>query len=276
MTTVQSAVTAEGQIANDIVSLLKRQRHENVDQLLEESRAQLLAIYEGKGQKVAAVCQIGLGLAALGLGDHAEAARLTRNAAYIAKADDFVALNAVCAISNMGFFDESHALALQIEGRFAGNPSVLARVNSVFEDTLDFAAAAQSVAMRIRAGDDSVPRQALEQRQAFMEDLAGRAKQLEYSAEDLRALATHAVQCIQNKGRKVFWTQLRGNRVSSVSLELYIDATPSACAEMNFDVAEALYDKFGNRTGADLLPISIRSHVGRMADDAEADMRVPA
>jgi hypothetical protein len=271
MISTAPSTNAERELAAGLASLLIRQRDENVDAGLAELHAQLLGIYDKKGSKDFGSCQIGLALAALGSGDHAEAVRLISNVLKIAQMDDFVVTNALAGLLNMGMLENAYREAVSAETRFPGLPSVLERVDIVFEDTLDFASAARVIARRIEVGDDSQPREVFERRRQLMLDLASRADQLSYPAEHLRALAVHATECLRHHGQKIFWVALRGNRIGSVSLEMYVGASPEQCAELNYEVGEALFDKFGDRTAADLVPISIRSHVGRMSSGSNID-----
>lgn len=266
MISTAPSTNAERELAAGLATLLIRQCEENVDARLLELHTQLLGIYDRKGSKDVASCQIGLALAALGSGDHTEAIRLITNVLKIASMDDFVVTNALAGLLNMGMFEHARREAVSAEARFPGLPSVLERVDIVFEDSLDFASAARIIGRRIEVGDDSHPRELFERRKQLMLDLASRSEQLSYSAEQLRAIATHAAECLRHHGRKIYWVVLRGNRVGSVSLEMYVDASPEQCAELNYDIGEALFDKFGNHTAADLVPISVRSHVGKVSN----------
>jgi hypothetical protein len=270
MTAPEAAKTTEGQICNDIVALLARQKQEIVTPALNELRAQLQHIYNGKSNKDIAACQIGLALAALGLGDHQEARRLFDNVLKIAGGDEFVVINTLVGFANIGDLERAHAYALECQTKFTGLPSVLERVNSVLEDTLDFATAADCISHRLKIGDPTHPEQKLLGRVELLRRLTVQAEHLGYSPADLRARAQYVSTTLQARGRKIYWLNLRGNGVNSVSLEMYVDASPEVCAELNYDVAEALFDKFGDRTGGELVPISIRSYVGH----ADADLHL--
>jgi tetratricopeptide (TPR) repeat protein len=257
-----AAKTAEGQISNDIILLLERQRTESVTSTLVELRAQLLAIYNGKSNKELDTCQVGLALADMGLGDHDEARRLLNNALKIAGDREFVVNNALASFANMGDFTRAHSLAVETLKRYPGAPSILERCRIVFEDTLDFAASADAIVQMLKCGDEQFSVQFLEQRKEFMLALASKGEDLNYSAADLTSRAQFVSDVLRKHGRKIYWTALRGTRVSSASLEFFVDAAPEVCADLNYVAAEALFEKFGERTAVDLLPFSVRSHVG--------------
>lgn len=262
MTALAESTTTEGRIFNDIVELLDRQRREPVTGPLNELRLQLADIYASKNKDVA-TCQMGLGLAHFGLGDREEALRMIDNALKNDSHSSYIVNNALLVFLNCGEFHRAHQMAKSVSARFSGEPSTLKQVINVFAEALDFDAAAESIAQYMHIHKNDVDGGQLANcRQLFL-DLAERAVALGYSYEDLLAITQHSADSLRSHGRNIYWVHFRGSRPSSVALEVYVDASPEECSELQYDVAEGLFEKFGARAAADLVPISVRSYIGR-------------
>lgn len=270
-----AASNAEEQIFNEVVHLLVRQRDASVSGALIELKAQLEAIYQRKMKDVVA-CQMGLGLANLGLGDHAEAFRLIANAQKIAPGVDYVVGNAIVAFVNMGYFEDALKLANTAVVRFEGDQLVLRAATLALESTLHFEEASQSIDNLLKFAPDANMQASLVARQALLAQLAARGKHDGFDGDSLMARAQCAVECLKRSGKQIFSIDLRGVHVNSVALELSIDASPQECAELNYVVAEALFDNFEDATAVDLVTFSVRSFVGASPLSTFADSRVIA
>jgi hypothetical protein len=267
MTNASTANTAEGMICHEAIDLIVRQNSQPTAAPMAVLRAQLQGIYASKSKDVP-VCQLGLALLAIGLGDHTEALRLLRNLPKIAGNDEFILGNTMVALANMGQFAESQVLARDAFKRFPGVPSILRQVTSVFEDTLDFSAAAESIEHQLKViGNDDGVKEFLVLRLALSQALSARAKELGYSSSDLLARLESAADVVHSRGRNIHWVAIRGSRAPYAALEMYVNADFDTSAVLSYEVAVALCEKFGERTAVDLLPISIRSFAGRPCID---------
>ncbi|WP_186128272.1 tetratricopeptide repeat protein [Burkholderia gladioli] len=261
MTKALTASSIEGSIFNDIIDLLQRQRQEPVQGPLTELRDQLLAIYQSKSKDIP-TCQMGLALAYFGLGNHEDALRLATNAIRIASSESFVHDNALLIFINMGEFSFAHKVATDSAKKVEGIPSSMDRIINAFGVTMDFAAAIHTIKQRLKITDtnsDFDLNSALE----LFSELGHRADKLGYSQPKLLAITECAAQTLKSHGHKIFLANIIGTHSSSAVLELHIDASPEDCAILNYDVSGALFEKFGDRNGVDLMPISVHSFAGQ-------------
>lgn len=263
MTIDTAAATTEERICVDVIALLHRQNEEPVAPQLLELRAQLQAIYIGKTKDIA-VCQLGLALCDVGLGNPDEARYFLKNLTQIAVGRPDIIGNAMIAITNMGDLRQGQILAHDVFDRYPGLQGNVRQVLSVFEDTLDFKSAATALEQLIKiVENDDALAAAFKERLAFVRELDARAADLGYTSSDLLTLAEFAVEVIRGRARNIHCIGIRGTMASTAVLEYYVDADPEAAAELHYDLADALCEKFESRTAVDLLPFSVRSFVGR-------------
>lgn len=258
MTKRMLAESAEGLIFNEIVALLTRQQREPVDGPLRELKDQLEGIYASKVKDIP-VCQMGLALANFGMGDHREAIRLADNAVRIAGHVPFVIDNALLVFLNAGYFSRAYELAIETQNWAQGEPETIDRVINVLGVTMDFAAAIRAIEQRLKV------RGSTELDKDLFRDLAAKAERLGYSQSDLLAITECAASTLHSHGRKIYNVDVTGRSVSTVTLEIFVDASVEDCAALSYEVADALFEKFNDKTAVDLMPISIRSFAGQVS-----------
>lgn len=262
MTALAHEATSEGRIFNEVVTLLDRQRNEPIDGPLRELDAQLTSIYNGSARNVDyGTCQMGLSLIKFGLGDHKEASRLATNALKIAAFEEHVTANAMVLRANMGELDAARETALEGLNRFSSVATVLRQVVNVLADTLDFGASVAAIDLWLRLAPEQELRASLLSQQALYRQLAQIAEGMSLGPDDLRARAQCAADELKRLGHNIYWLDLHGTGVESVSLDFHVDASPEECAELNFSIADALIERFDD-TAMGVVSMSVRSFVG--------------
>ncbi|MBU9388983.1 hypothetical protein KTE71_15780 [Burkholderia multivorans] len=266
MTLQAKADSPDALLFNEIVQLLLRQQKgEDVNASLRESLARIQAAYDSKRCNFA-LCQAGIGLAHLGLGQPQEARPLLKNAIKIAGGEECIINNALIGTLYMGDVRDAHELAEDLGARFGGQPSVLDFVSTVFLTTLDMPAYINNVKSQLKlAVNDSAStefREKLERaehvRQAF--EAHG------YSPEDLLARLEAAVEVVRSEGNHVHWLQLRGNTTADLQVELFVDADNDRCADLNMSIGEHLFSKFEGRAAESVVSIATRMFKGRVSN----------
>ncbi|MGR9578702.1 hypothetical protein [Pandoraea sputorum] len=264
MTGPQLALSAEWNIANDIVAHLRQQQDGDVTAALVELRMQLQKIYDSKSSdKDIATCQIGLGLAALGLGEHDITRKLLSNAYKIASGAGFVRNNSIVGMTNIGAFKEGNTMAHDALRRYSGEPTTVHHVVNCLKDALDFDGALTAIDQELKMLTNDVAETArVEHEKEFLRSLAGVAQKYGYASGELTERAEFAVNVLRKNRHNVFVVTLNGQSPSTVTLDLFVDASSEECASMNFEVAEALCAEYGDRTGVEVAPVVVRSYAG--------------
>ncbi|CAM2146746.1 protein of unknown function [Pararobbsia alpina] len=265
MSALAQAKSIESNVFNGVVEALHRQRTQQVDATLHQLRGQLALIYlNAKAlHKDYATCQMGLGLAAMGLGNHGEAKRQITNALQLNTADDHIVCNALSALTDMGYVREANALSSSLLPTAKGSRNVLKHMLGCFADTFDFEHAIEVVDAIVNITHPSEPirAEALSRRPLY-EELLRIAKEEKLDHEALLLRIEAVVEALKASRHNVYRVDLLGTMPLATSLHIHVDASSPECAELQYVVVEALIDRFEN-TAVEVAPITIRSFTGR-------------
>ncbi|WP_321810129.1 hypothetical protein [Burkholderia sp. BCC1985] len=249
---------------NEIVQLLVRQQQgEDVNASLKESQGRLQAIY-ASGKCIYALCQAGIGLAYVGLGQPEEARPLLKNAVKIAGGDECVVNNVLLGTLYMGDVREAHSMAVDASIRFPGHPSILDYVSTVFLTTLDMPAYIKNTKNELKLAVNDVDASKFRQKIEKFEFVQAAFSENGYSPEDLLARLEVAVEVVRSEGNHVHWLNFRASSVDDIQLELFVDADSDRCADLNMAIGEHLFLKFDGDAAENLVAFATRSFKGRV------------
>lgn len=266
MTLQAKADSREALLFNETVVLLTRQQEgEDVTNALKESLARFTAVYK-TGKCNFSLIQAAIGLASVGLGQHDEACSKLKNAVKIAAGDECIVNNAMLGMLHMGEVRQAHKFAVDASLRFAGHRGVLSFASTVLLTTLDMTAYAQNISDELKLALNEADVEMFVKKQASAELISEYFKASGYSHEDLMQRLESAVCIIREAGNNVHSMKFRATGEDDMQLELFVDADNSRCADLNFEIAECLLERFEGRAAQELISIVTRVFKARVAN----------
>lgn len=187
--------------------------------------------------------------------DRVEAVAAVKNALQLAPRDPIAQANALSVFSTFCCVRDAVSLMELMFEQLPDNKSALRDIILHASELMQYQLAARALA-RYDNISMNTSAEASERRINLISELK-MAKEYDFKDEDLAALIETAVDAVRARGREVYRNSRTKLRNNTSILYLHVDADPLACAHLNFDIADALVEKFED-TKADVLTIMCR------------------